>query len=93
MKFIKKPIVIEAFQVGFDFEPDWFKKRKDYTSHHLEHHTEYSIKTLEGTMRATYGDWVIKGVKNEIYPCKPDVFEESYEAYRPTSAVAKTQGD
>jgi hypothetical protein len=38
------------------------------------------IKTLEGTMRATPGDWIVKGVKGEFYPCKPDVFEESYDA-------------
>ena len=38
------------------------------------------IETLEGTMRVTYGDWVIKGVKGELYPCKADIFEQSYEA-------------
>lgn len=37
------------------------------------------IATLEGLMRATLGDWIIKGVKGEFYPCKPDVFEATYE--------------
>jgi hypothetical protein len=37
------------------------------------------IKTLEGTMIADYGDWIIKGVKGEFYPCKPDIFEQTYE--------------
>lgn len=37
------------------------------------------IKTLEGTMEATPGDWIIRGVKGELYPCKPDVFAETYE--------------
>lgn len=38
-----------------------------------------SIKTLEGTMRADVGDWIITGVKGEQYPCKPDIFEATYE--------------
>lgn len=37
------------------------------------------IETLEGTMRAEVGDWIIKGVKGEFYPCKPDIFEQTYE--------------
>ena len=40
---------------------------------------EMEIKTLEGTMKANKGDWIIKGVKGELYPCKPDVFEMTYE--------------
>lgn len=38
------------------------------------------IETLEGTMHASPGDWIIRGVKGEIYPCKPDIFETTYEA-------------
>lgn len=42
------------------------------------------ITTLEGVMRADYGDYIIKGVKGEFYPCKPDIFEATYElAYAP----------
>jgi hypothetical protein len=37
------------------------------------------IQTLEGTMRADEGDWIIRGVKGELYPCKPDIFEATYE--------------
>lgn len=37
------------------------------------------IPTLEGTMRANIGDWIIRGVKGEVYPCKPDIFEQTYE--------------
>jgi hypothetical protein len=37
------------------------------------------IKTLEGSMRAEVGDWIIKGIKGEFYPCKPDIFEATYE--------------
>ena len=43
------------------------------TDHHLR------ITTLEGTMRADPGDWIIRGVKGELYPCKPDIFEATYE--------------
>lgn len=43
-----------------------------------------AIDTLEGTMRATEGDWVIRGVKGEHYPCKPDVFADTYEPETPT---------
>lgn len=37
------------------------------------------IETLEGTMRASHGDYIIKGIQGEIYPCKPDIFKETYE--------------
>lgn len=40
---------------------------------------ELEIETLEGTMKANKGDWIIKGVKGELYPCKPDVFDMTYE--------------
>ena len=40
---------------------------------------EIEIETLEGTMKANKGDWIIKGVKGELYPCKPDVFKMTYE--------------
>lgn len=40
---------------------------------------EVVIRTLEGDMRVSYGDWVIKGVEGELYPCKPDIFEKTYE--------------
>ena len=40
---------------------------------------EVFIETLEGTMKANKGDWIIKGVKGELYPCKPDVFEMTYK--------------
>lgn len=43
-------------------------------------HAGIDIPTLEGTMRANPGDWIIKGVQGEFYPCKPDIFEATYEA-------------
>lgn len=46
------------------------------------------IKTLEGTMRADVGDWIIQGVKGELYPCKPDIFAATYEPVIEPSADA-----
>jgi hypothetical protein len=40
---------------------------------------EFDIPTLEGTMRASVGDWIITGVSGEVYPCKPDIFQQTYE--------------
>lgn len=85
-KYRKKPVVIEAFELGTDW-PDWFADR--VSANEIITHLESSgkrvwghadILTLEGVMRADVGDWVIKGVKGEIYPCKPDIFAATYEA-------------
>lgn len=48
------------------------------------------IDTLEGEMRANPGDWIIRGVKGELYPCKPDIFEATYEAVSYADAIAKS---
>ena len=42
-------------------------------------HPQLLIHTLEGVMRANFGDWIIRGVKGEFYPCKPEIFEATYE--------------
>lgn len=78
-KFRKKPVVIEAVQwTGANFAAvaalsDDIFGPYGQISPHLE------IKTLEGRMAANLNDWVIKGVNGEVYPCKPDIFEKSYE--------------
>ena len=41
--------------------------------------SEMLIETLEGTMKANIGDWIIEGINGELYPCKPDIFEKTYE--------------
>ena len=91
MKFRKKPIVIEAFRLGFDDEPEWFNKEKHITYHPAIMDKDLDsgkitrlpsfcmIQTLEGAMRGDIGDYIIKGIKGEIYPCKADIFEASYE--------------
>lgn len=83
MKFKKKPIVIEAtkFMGGFSFDEmlvEWGKPFAS-SSHYVEISNTLTIKTLEGAMLADIGDYIIKGIKGEFYPCKPDIFEISYE--------------
>ena len=77
MKFRKKPVIIEAFQWTIDEVPQWWKDRTDITIG-VQYGSAF-IPTLEGTMEARAGDWIIKGIKGEIYPCRSDIFEETYE--------------
>ena len=85
-KYRKKPVVIEAWQLSrryFDVAFDFIGGKgnvRDYCSgEFLEDGCFIEILTLEGTMTANEGDWIIKGVKGEFYPCKPDIFEATYE--------------
>jgi hypothetical protein len=71
MKYRKKPIVIEAEQ--------WFPGKQIEGVRDLNPIRLGEIDTLEGRMHVNPGDWVITGVKGERYPCKPDIFEASYE--------------
>lgn len=91
-KFRKKPVVIEAVQfdgrngteimlfvgkrLNHSAPPDGMEKEAEaipLDAYRIE------IPTLEGTMTATKMDWIIKGVNGEFYPCKPDIFEKTYE--------------
>lgn len=79
-KFRKKPVVIEAVQ--FDGSKESATKVLFFIDPTLPPDAEASdltIKTLEGEMHASPGDWIIKGVKGEFYPCKPDIFAATYE--------------
>jgi hypothetical protein len=82
MKFRKKPVVIDAFLAGSAGYPDWFKEKVAAGEIIVHEGGEIfaEIRTLEGVMNAERGDYIIKGVKNEVYPCKPDIFEATYEA-------------
>lgn len=87
MKFRKKPVVIEAMRFnGLDDYlkiVDWMKASGDTSAlaDEVRYSTpEMSIQTLEGMMSARPGDWIIRGVQGEFYPCKPDIFEATYEA-------------
>lgn len=88
-KFRKKPVVIEAIQytgekVAVGDVPRWFfdalVDRTVRPSPDDDPIPYLIIKTLEGDHRADIGDWIIQGVKGELYPCKPDIFAMTYEA-------------
>lgn len=87
-KFIKKPLEIEAFRFGFDDAPQWCLRDTSVRFCTNKKDDWLEIKTLEGTMVADIGDYVIKGIKDEIYPCKADVFNLTYEEV-PCAYVAK----
>ncbi len=78
--FRKKPVVIEAVQwLGITDGiawPKWFPANTIDVTNGVE---SLHIQTLEGTMRPDSGDWIIKGIKGELYPCKPDIFAQTYE--------------
>jgi hypothetical protein len=81
-KFRKKPIVIEAFQFTKTcYTPDWFIKELKAGRAWFQDGNEpyYTIETLEGEMKANLGDYIIKGIKGECYPCKPEIFKATYE--------------
>lgn len=78
-KYKKKPVVIEAIQLNgssVDEIREWGGVKVGY--YHSTTGTLY-INTLEGSMTASNGDYIIKGVQGEIYPCKPDIFQQTYE--------------
>ena len=91
MKYRKKPIVIEAIQATGTPESnreiiDWTRGSKTPASMDKRvtviesgTRTSLTIATLEGSHWVSPGDWIIKGVQGEFYPCKPDIFEATYE--------------
>lgn len=86
MKYRKKPVDVDAFCFGIDNMPDWFMDRVTKDDIILQPGSNYDIKslvahinTLEGVMTAHYGDFIIKGVAGEVYSCKPDIFEATYD--------------
>lgn len=83
-QYRKKPVVIEAVQwTGDNYdEVDSFIGLVNNPNHAKHGYSKEGvhIKTLEGVMTASVGDWIIKGVKGEFYPCKPDIFAATYEA-------------
>jgi hypothetical protein len=78
----KKPVVIAARQV-LDHTPGELSAIARWCGGSLDVFASegwvIAIPTLEGTMHASHGDWIIRGVKGEFYPCKPDIFEATYE--------------
>lgn len=87
MKYKKKPVVIEAFQYDGDFQyingdyyvPQWAIDAYEKAILYFKDAEDLYIKTLEGDMKANVGDYIIKGVQGEIYACKPNIFEQTYD--------------
>ena len=77
-QYVKKPIRIEAFRFGYDEQPEWSEHGGKVMIVCSPLKTCAYIDTLEGIMTAEIGDYIIKGIKGEIYPCKADIFEASY---------------
>ena len=76
MNYRKKPVVIESIQ----FNGDNLKECEVFIEGNFDNSLNYpNIKTLEGIMHVSKGDYIIKGIKGEFYPCKPDIFEQTYE--------------
>lgn len=89
MKYRKQPVVIDAFQlnerglIGEDWFWDAVSENAIITHDFGKHYSNPAwceIKTLEGTMIAEAGDYIIRGVNGEIYPCKSEIFKMTYEA-------------
>jgi hypothetical protein len=83
-EYRKKPVVIEAYQ-HFTEEPGHTKAYPKWLFDALTDGTLYEdadglhIKTLEGPLHVSHEDWIIRGVKGELYPCKPDIFAATYD--------------
>ena len=75
-EYIKKPVVIEAIQYTKENYVECINFCGERFYGNLD---DDIIETLEGQHKASLGDYIIKGVKGEIYPCKPDIFEMTYE--------------
>ncbi|AXU30003.1 hypothetical protein K9757_14300 [Clostridioides difficile] len=93
-KFVKKPVEVEAFKFDIDVEPTtWIRQEVERGNVWVEHsidkaHTKLFIRTLEGKIyQVNIGDYIIQGVKGEIYPCKADIFEMTYEKVEYTATI------
>ena len=86
MKYKKKPVVVEAFQYDGDLKgadgkyyvPDWAAEAYEKGIMYYDL-TELFINTLEGTHHVSVGDYIIQGLKGELYPCKSDIFVKTYD--------------
>lgn len=95
-KFRKRPVIIEAMQY---LPPHNCSQVARWTGEPWDDVCDcdgsepWLIETLEGTMEASPGDWIIKGVQNEFYPCKPDIFEATYEPVTNVTLDTPPQND
>ena len=87
-QFRKKPVVIDAVEWTGDF--DAIRAFMDVSEDVIWHNDDETldVPTLEGKMKARPGDWIIRGVKGEIYPIKPDIFAAPYESVDPVPVAS-----
>lgn len=77
MKYVKKPVVVEAFQFGVDEFPDWFIRKHGF---YIFSDTTYGeIITSEDVTRFYKGDYIIREINGKAYPCKEDIFKATYD--------------
>lgn len=86
MKARKRPVVVEVWLFSssptmsdMQSAPQWVKNAVYIIEKQSGGVSHLSVRTLEGYMTASPGDWLIHGVNGEVYPCKPDIFEKTYE--------------
>lgn len=84
MKYRKKQVVVEAIQFKDDVKvlqclSEFVDNQDLVVDYSDKDNPKLKIETLEGVMEASVGDYIIKGVNGEFYPCKPDIFEKTYE--------------
>ena len=84
IKYKKKPVVIEALQFKSDMSVKDLNDLIDFIGMKNivdigRDNLYLTIRTLEGNMTASPGDYIIKGIQGEFYPCKPDIFEKTYD--------------
>ena len=77
MKYRKKPVTIDAIKWTGNNKFDMFRFMR--FNYYIDENDDLIIETLEGNMKADIGDYIIKGVNGEFYPCKPDIFHKTYE--------------
>ena len=78
-KYRKKPVVVEAVQYTVKNGMDIVNWMCDVSVVNRDANDDLRIQTSEGELKASTSDWVIKGIKGEFYPCKPDIFAATYE--------------
>ena len=98
-RYVKKPVVVQAVEYNGANKEEieaFVEKKLDTVYTELKEPLELKIPTLEGDMKASKGDYIIKGINGEFYPCKPDIFEKTYDvvenAERPQTFGEKAVG-
>ena len=89
-KYRKKPVIIEAVIWTGNNIDEVKKLAKNATDNFIFDNNDLFIETLEGNMKVSVGDYIIKGIAGEFYPCKPDIFKETYETVSMVSDNDKT---